>query len=181
MFQTGKQTFNSRQDRSLNRVIHVFPAIPDLFRICVSVSALNRFWTGSIRLCLGLLKNRDPSGIPVSLLFFCILGSMVNIPIRRIRLDADINEWRIVSFFGIRFRPPKTRRPDEMVLAINVGGAIIPAALSVYLLLHSPHPLRMLLALAAVTFVVYRIARPHLESALRFRCSFLQLRRQFLL
>ncbi|MCE5334001.1 MAG: DUF1614 domain-containing protein [Desulfobacteraceae bacterium] len=95
-----------------------------------------------------------------SLLFLCIMGSMVNIPLRRIPLQDDVDEWKTISFFGMRFRPPTTRHPNEMVLAINVGGAIIPAILSLYLLLNSPHPIRMILALGAVTCVVYKVARP---------------------
>jgi len=85
---------------------------------------------------------------------------MINIPLRRIRLENDFDDRRIVSFFGMRFRPPYSERPNEMVLAVNVGGAVIPAFLSLYLLANAPHPIRMLLALAAVTYVVYKYARP---------------------
>ncbi len=103
-------------------------------------------------------------GIPpeylFSLLFLCIVGSMINIPVRRMRIEDDIDEWNVISFFGMRFRPPRSDRPNEIVLAVNVGGAIIPALLSFYLLANTPHPVRMLMALAAVTYVVYRIARP---------------------
>jgi len=103
-------------------------------------------------------------GIPpeylFTFLFLCIAGSMINIPIRRIPLENDGHEWDTVSFFGMRFRPPRSGRPNEMVLAVNVGGALIPAVLSFYLLVNSPHPIRMLLALAAVSYVVYRNARP---------------------
>lgn len=103
-------------------------------------------------------------GIPpeylFSLLFLCIVGSMVNIPLRRIRIEDDLDEWNVISFFGMRFRPPRFTRPNEIVLAVNVGGAIIPALLSFYLLVNTPHPVRMLIALGAVTFVVYKIARP---------------------
>jgi uncharacterized membrane protein len=103
-------------------------------------------------------------GIPpehlFTLLFLCIVGSMINIPIHRIPLEDETREWDTVSFFGMRFRPPRSERPNEMVLAVNVGGAVIPAILSLYLLACSPHPFRMLLALAAVSFVVYRSARP---------------------
>jgi uncharacterized membrane protein len=103
-------------------------------------------------------------GIPpeylFSLLFLCIAGSMINIPIRRIQMRIAPEEWQTVSFFGMRFRPPRSANPREMVLAVNVGGAILPAALSCYLLYQAANPFRMLLALAAVTGVVYRIARP---------------------
>ncbi|MGA2400154.1 MAG: DUF1614 domain-containing protein [Syntrophobacteraceae bacterium] len=103
-------------------------------------------------------------GIPpeylFTLLFLCIVGSMINIPLRRIRLEDDVDDWKIVSFFGMRFRPPHSDRPNEMVLAVNVGGAVIPAVISLYLLANSPHPIRMMIALAAVTYVVYKNARP---------------------
>jgi uncharacterized membrane protein len=103
-------------------------------------------------------------GIPpeylFSLLFLCIFGSMINIPLRRIPIEDDPEDWQTVSFFGMRFRPPRTSRPHEMVLAINVGGALIPAVLSLYLLVNSPNPIRVLMALAVVIYVVYRMARP---------------------
>jgi len=95
-----------------------------------------------------------------SLLFLSIVGSMINIPIRKIPIETDMQDPDIVSFFGMRFRPPRRQRVREMVLAVNVGGALIPTGLSVYLFFHSPHPFRMLLALAAVTYVVYRAAKP---------------------
>jgi uncharacterized membrane protein len=103
-------------------------------------------------------------GIPpeylFSLLFLCIVGSMINIPIRRIRIESEPEEWEIVSYFGMRFRPPRWPHGREMVLAVNVGGAVIPTCLSLYLLVHAANPIRMLLALGVVTYVVYRMARP---------------------
>ena len=62
-------------------------------------------------------------------------------------------------FFGMHFRPPRMVR-REMVLAVNVGGAIIPSLLALFLLFHIAHPVRALMALAIVTFVVYKTARP---------------------
>jgi uncharacterized membrane protein len=94
-----------------------------------------------------------------SLLFLCIVGSMINIPIRRVRLDYEPEEMDMVSFFGLRFRPPRWHH-GEMVLAVNVGGAIIPTLLSLYLMTHTGTPVRMLIAVAIVTFVVNKLARP---------------------
>lgn len=104
-------------------------------------------------------------GIPpeylFSLLFLCILGSMINIPIRKIRMmEEPEDQWEVVTFFGVRFRPPKWGVQRHMVLAINLGGAVIPAGLSLYLLANAQNPIRMILALCAVTYVVYRVARP---------------------
>lgn len=103
-------------------------------------------------------------GIPpeylFSLLFLCIVGSMFNIPIRRIPVEEEPEDWQTVSFFGMRFRPPRRSRRREMVLAVNVGGAVIPTCLSVYLLIHAQNPFRMLMALAIVALITYRLARP---------------------
>jgi uncharacterized membrane protein len=102
-------------------------------------------------------------GIPpeqlFSLLFLCIVGSLVNIPIHRFRVDYPPEEIHMVSFFGVRFRPPPWRQ-KEMVLAVNLGGAVIPTLLSLYLFLHAANPIRMLLAVAAVTYLVHKVARP---------------------
>jgi uncharacterized membrane protein len=94
-----------------------------------------------------------------SLLFLCIAGSMINIPIRRLPLDSEPEELDMVSFFGLRFRPPRWHR-REMVLAVNVGGAVIPTLLSLYLITHCGTPIRMLIAVAVVSLVVNRLARP---------------------
>jgi uncharacterized membrane protein len=103
-------------------------------------------------------------GIPpeylFSLLFLCIMGSMINIPIRKVRVEDAPADWEIVSFFGLRFRPPRLGNRREMVLAVNIGGAVIPSLISLYLLAHSPNAIRMTLALAAVSWVVHRVARP---------------------
>jgi len=101
-----------------------------------------------------------PPEYPFTLLFLCIIGSMINIPLRKIPIKDDMHDWNVVSFFGMRFRPPRSQRPNEMVLAINVGGAVIPAVLSLYLLVNAANPIRMMLALGAVIYVVYKIARP---------------------
>ena len=45
------------------------------------------------------------------------------------------------------------------VVAINVGGALIPALLSIYLLVRTRMPGRMLLGTAVVALVVHQLAR----------------------
>jgi uncharacterized membrane protein len=109
---------------------------------------------------LAFAKIGIPPEYLFALLLLCIVGSMINIPLRRIKLESDFDDRSVVSFFGMRYRPPHSEHPNEMVLAINVGGAVIPAALSLYLLANASHPIRMLLALAAVALVAYISARP---------------------
>jgi uncharacterized membrane protein len=61
-------------------------------------------------------------------LFASLVGGMINIPLSRERVVVQQLPRGIMRFFY--YYPPVVR---ERVLAINVGGAIIPLALSVYL------------------------------------------------
>jgi uncharacterized membrane protein len=101
-------------------------------------------------------------GIPphyvMGALFLCLLGSAVNIPLKRIPQEA-MTEGGTVRFFGFRYViPPSPRR--ETVLAVNVGGAVVPALISAYLLVKTGVFLPALLATAATTFITHRAARP---------------------
>lgn len=75
-----------------------------------------------------------------TLLALSLLGSNLNIPVARLRAGDDE-------------RPPT-------ILAVNVGGAVIPTGLSLYLLATGAAPLPALLGVMAVAVVVHRIARP---------------------
>ncbi len=104
-------------------------------------------------------------GISPDLLFLILLssmlGSIINIPIKRIKVtDLSPSTVDIISFFGMRYRPPRIVYEREMIVAVNVGGAVIPTILSLYLLLQSPIPLKTLIATAIVTIVVHKLARP---------------------
>ena len=91
-------------------------------------------------------------GIPpeylFSFLFLCIAGSLINVPLHRIRLENEPEELSTIGFYGMRFHPPPWSNRREMVLAVNLGGAILPSCLSLYLLSHAENPIRMMIALA---------------------------------
>ncbi|MBX3027215.1 DUF1614 domain-containing protein [bacterium] len=77
----------------------------------------------------------------ISLLALSLMGSGLNLPLAR---------------YG---DPDEAGRPANL-LAINVGGALIPTGLSLYLLARGAAPPIALLAVALVALVVHRIARP---------------------
>jgi len=97
---------------------------------------------------------------PVSgVVFFlaCLIGSGVNIPIRRrpvVVSDEDDIPFLLGRFFG--FRVP---RVTEQVLAVNVGGAILPALLCLYLLPRAPL-WQTLFATVVVALVAKKLSRP---------------------
>jgi uncharacterized membrane protein len=102
-------------------------------------------------------------GISPSLVFWLLIltlvGSLVNIPIYRFE-NRDLVGEQVVSYFGMRFRVPRPDRAQATILAVNVGGALIPVALSVYLISQINFGLSLPILLAVVTVVVNRLARP---------------------
>lgn len=103
-------------------------------------------------------------GVPASALFALLLlswfGSWINIPLARLHHTAPLHDEIVVRFFGQRYIVPRLRRIQETILAINVGGAIIPTLLSGYLFFQSVAPLRLLLVTALMTLITYKLAQP---------------------
>ncbi|MGH7948076.1 MAG: DUF1614 domain-containing protein [Candidatus Binataceae bacterium] len=103
-------------------------------------------------------------GLSPELAFFALLaslaGSYVNIPLRRIEGGA-MHPAELVSNFGIRYRVPMPVASGSTVLAVNVGGAMVPFLLSTYVLVLEPAAIAsVIVCTAIVTLVVNRFARP---------------------
>ena len=99
-----------------------------------------------------------PSHYVMSALMASFLGSLINIPIKRIPQEA-MTDKKTITFFGFRYVIPKTQK-DYTVLAVNVGGAIIPFCISVYLLLKTGLYLQGVIATGCTALAAYRMARP---------------------
>jgi uncharacterized membrane protein len=103
-------------------------------------------------------------GVPPAALFSLLVlswvGSWVNIPVARLRHEGPISEATVVHFFGQRYLVPRSTRPRHTILAVNLGGAVIPCLLSIYLMSRAQAPLRVLLATAGVAAVTYWLAQP---------------------
>jgi len=90
-----------------------------------------------------------------------LLGSFINIPI--LRIDTEVYEpaEEYVRAFGKLYRVRRVETGGTTVLAINVGGALIPSLVSVYLLLRYPMLLpQAMLGIAVVSVVAHVVARP---------------------
>jgi uncharacterized membrane protein len=93
------------------------------------------------------------------LLILTLAGSLVNIPIYTFENREIVGE-QVVAYFGMRFRVPRMEKARATVLAINVGGALIPMALSLYLISKIDFGVSLPILLVVVTVVVNRLARP---------------------
>ena len=99
------------------------------------------------------------AGWMLLILAAAMLGSLVNIPVAT--LPARIVECTVrVRVFGVSYRTPALVRQAAVVVAVNVGGAVIPTAVAVYLILHNHLGTGTMLATLAVTVVTFAVARP---------------------
>src|SRR5262249_11194223 len=89
------------------------------------------------------------------LLLLSLFGSAINIPVTYIESGPVIAQER-VAFFGMRYVIPFIERQERTVIAVNVGGAIVPTLISLYLLFTTGLFVRGLLGVAVVSVVVYR-------------------------
>ena len=99
-----------------------------------------------------------PSQYVFTALFATLIGSFINIPVKRIPQEIMTNETRI-GFFGFRYVVPVWKK-KETILAINVGGAVIPTLLCLYLLVKTTLWGPAALATAIMALVSYRAAKP---------------------
>jgi len=96
------------------------------------------------------------------LLLATFVGAGINIPLTTMESKVPVVTDRLVRGFGMIYKVPmagtKTR---HTVLAINVGGAVIPIMVSAYLLSRFAQTIPYaLIAIAIVALVTYKIARP---------------------
>jgi uncharacterized membrane protein len=111
-----------------------------------------------------------PSYLVFIIFLFSLFGSQVNIKLKETESPQPSITYRIVNFFGIQWRVPEIGYGNKkMVIAINLGGAIIPILMSLYILFYSIPALeqnlslaylKILVAFVIVTFVVHRFAKP---------------------
>ena len=98
-------------------------------------------------------------------LFATVIGGNFNIPVRRFYREEEVyvDPFALFGFDNFFPRPRRTRR--YMVLAVNVGGCLVPCILAGYELVRiAQHGSDALMILTAITLVnvavCYRIARP---------------------
>ncbi len=93
-----------------------------------------------------------------AVMLLSLVGSHVNIPLYHVPVQRLVPP-REVSVFGWRDVVPGVIEQGATVVAINVGGAVIPILVSVYLFFRSRMYGRMLIGTAIVALVVHSLAR----------------------
>ena len=93
------------------------------------------------------------------LLLLSLVGSYVNIPVAHLPGEQVVTD-RVMTYFGMRYIIPMVQEWPGTVIAVNLGGAVIPTLLSLYLLVKHHLYGSGLLGVVIVTAVVHWLATP---------------------
>jgi uncharacterized membrane protein len=99
------------------------------------------------------------SGTALLLLLASLIGSYINIPVWDFP-EREVQSGEEVVFFGVHYVVPVVVEWPGTVIAINIGGAVIPTLLSLYLLGKNNLWIRGIITTAIVTVVIHMLAYP---------------------
>jgi len=94
-----------------------------------------------------------------TVLVLSLLGSYVNIPVAELPAKEVVSNQEI-PFFGMRYVIPLIEERPRTIIAVNLGGAVIPAFLSVYLLVKHKLYRRGIFGTTIVAVIVHQLAQP---------------------
>ena len=138
---------------------HYLPLAPPFFFVLVGlfVILLVLIQVGALRYAymrLGISCNAA-----LLLLFSSLVGSYFNIPIAYLP-EQQVLSHKVIDFFGMRYVVPFVAQWPGTLIAVNVGGAVIPTMTSVYLLVRNQLWIPAALATAAIAAVCHWLSRP---------------------
>lgn len=94
-----------------------------------------------------------------AILLLSLLGSYINFPVASLPAKNVVSNQEI-AFFGMRYIVPVVKPSPRTVIAINLGGAVIPILLSLYLLGKHGQYYRGLIAVIIIAAIIHWLARP---------------------
>jgi uncharacterized membrane protein len=92
-------------------------------------------------------------------LVLSLLGSYVNIPVAELP-EKEVVSGQIISYYGMQYVVPRVEERPRTIIAVNLGGALLPTVLSLYLLMKNRLYLTGLVGIAVVTAIVHWLAQP---------------------
>ena len=140
-------------------LLHYLPLTPHFFLILVGIFlalvALMEFGVlNYVYANIGL-----PPRTALLLLFASLIGSYFNIEVATLPGEQILAQQEVM-FFGVGYAVPVVVDWPGTIVAVNVGGALIPSLVSLYLLIRHDLWVRGVLATVCVTAVCHSVARP---------------------
>jgi uncharacterized membrane protein len=139
---------------------HYLPLAPGFFSILIGLLV----GLAVILLVLGALRHAYLSlGVSPSTAMLLLVGSLIgsyfNIPIA-VLPPEQVQSDKVIEFFGMQYAVPVVENLASTVIAINVGGAVIPTIMSLYLLAARQLWVLGAIATAVVAVILHWLADP---------------------
>jgi uncharacterized membrane protein len=139
--------------------VHYLPLAPGFFLILVFLFVGLIILIQLRILRYAYMKLGISPGAALFLLFGSLIGSYFNIPIT-ILPGSIVKSGEVVDFYGMQYVIPYVAQSPGTVLAVNVGGAVIPTLMSTYLVIRYNLWLKAAIAVAAIAFIIHSMATP---------------------
>ena len=139
--------------------MHYLPLTPALFSILV-ILVIGMVILIQLRILrYAYMRLGVSPGVALLLLFGSLIGSYFNIPVSYLP-GTLMRSGEIVDYFGMQYVVPLVVRSHGTVLAVNIGGAVIPTLMSAYLVVRYQLWLKAAIAIAAISFIIHAAATP---------------------
>jgi len=143
----------------MNSQVHYLPLTPVLFSVLVFLFVVLIILIQLRILRYAYMKLGVGPGAAMLLLFGSLIGSYFNIPIT-VLPGQMVKSGQIVDFFGMQYVVPQVVQWPGTVLAVNVGGAVIPTLMSSYLMLRYQLWGKATIAVIAIAVIIHSMATP---------------------
>src|ERR1700689_1305795 len=143
----------------MNSQVHYLPLTPVLFSILVFLFIGLVILIQLRILRYAYMKLGVGPGAALLLLFGSLIGSYFNIPIT-ILPGQMARTGQVIDFFGMQYVVPEVVQWPGTVLAVNVGGAVIPTLMSSYLVLRYQLWGRATIPFIAIALIIHSMATP---------------------
>jgi uncharacterized membrane protein len=139
--------------------LHYLPLTWPFFIVLVGIFIVLVIWVQVRALLYAYSRAGISAPAALLVLFGSLIGSLINVPIFELAPQRMVSGEEI-DFYGMHYMIPMLVESPGTIIAINVGGAVIPIVLSIYLLTKFNLWGRGLLAAAIVAFVCHHLATP---------------------
>lgn len=98
-----------------------------------------------------------PSRYVLLILLLSLVGASINIPVAQLPPEEVLSN-KIVTSHGMQYVVPEVKEWPATTIAVNVGGAVIPILLSIYLIIRNRLFVTALIGVGVVTIAVHLLA-----------------------
>jgi uncharacterized membrane protein len=139
--------------------VHYLPLTPGLFSILVFLVVALVILIQLRILRYAYMRLGVGPGAALLLLFGSLIGSYFNIPVT-VLPGQPVMSGQVVDYYGMQYVVPVVVAWPGTVLAVNVGGAVIPTLMSAYLVIRYQLWLKAAIATAVIALVIHSMATP---------------------